>query len=286
MVGTDEDVVNTEVHRSKRSASEQPQVPSPVYEVHEEDSEEAADDSAAYLHHGDAVGESQNFFPSYYPSFANSRQHHAYASSTSQRPALQRSNNFQPIGFLHQAQADSSGQDNLLGSGNFGVIRGGTYYNDKDNEQGQSSDYDNRQAYTPYYHNNGHGRPAFYKGGGTNPRPQHQTKDFFANFRDFADINTPTKASYSELYVVYVNKNASRHDQEPTTLVRGDKPRNIIEQLALIDMHEKKEPKVPEKKTKLSAGKLKLARTFKTKQDKVKKATSPKELYEPLLALS
>jgi len=284
----------------------------------------------------DVISMSQHFFPSFAPIFpappplGHSRPSIFQEPAHSQRPALLRAqhNSFQPISFgggsfrdnqyLHTAAAETSSND-LLGSGNFGVIRGGTFYSDDD--QRETTEYGgrgNHQFFSPYYHsNNGHGKPTFYGGGGApNPRPQqNRGNDYFANFRDFADINTPTKSSFSEYVVVYVNKNASRHDDgsDKEGSVSADlKPKNIIEQLTMLDNEDQEILTVPEDEatvippsdtqhvkpekkasSTLSNTKLKLA-LFQDKFNKQKikntKATSPssdpKDLYEPLLALS
>lgn len=172
----------------------------------------------------------------------------------------------------------------LLGSGNFGVIRGGTFYNENDEKNDFSGRYNN---YSPFFHNNGHGRPSFYFGA-TNPRPtQHEQ---FANFRDFADINTPNPA-YSEYVVVYINKNGSAVEEFPKKIAA---PKNIIERLAMLDLESKKtdQEDVPPKK--LSLSKRKLALLTPEKKYKAKKSTTTtttlaptsSDLYEPLLALS
>lgn len=281
----------------------------------------------------DGISMGQHFFPSFAPIFpapsplGHSRPSVFQEPAHSPRPTLLRPqhNSFQPISFgggsfrdnqyVHTAAAAETNSNNLLGSGNFGVIRGGTFYSDDD--QAEASIYGgsgNNEFFSPYYHsNNGHGRPAFYNGGGaTNPRPQHNRgNDFFANFRDFADISTPTKSSFSEYVVVYVNKNSSRHDDghDEQGSVPGDsKPKNIIEQLKMLDHEDQEILTVPEEETPVipssekpekkgsstvSAAKLKLA-AFQDKfnKQKIKKikatspSTDPKDLYEPLLALS
>lgn len=152
----------------------------------------------------------------------------------------------------------------------------GTYFHDEDRE-------DSGSLFNPYYSNNGHGRPYV-----ANPRPQkYNNGDFFANFRDFADINTPTKASFSEYVIVYVNKNGSKIDNVPGETTR---PKNIIEQLSLLDKEENPiENEIPQKK--LSSHKRKLSLLHQEKLNKQKKSyfkkkDSPKDLVEPLLALS
>jgi hypothetical protein len=179
---------------------------------------------------------------------------------------------YKDTGYRSAANAETRG---LLGSGNFGVIRGGTFY-DKDAE---ASNYD--RDYSPYFRN-GHGRPSYHNGV-PNPRPyQHEQ---FENFRDFADINTPSNTAYSEYVVVYVNKNATKHKEEDLKLKK--RPKNIIESLALLDV-ETTTTEVPQKK--LSKSKAKLAKLLPEKKYKLKKSRkeikASRELHEPLLALS
>lgn len=179
----------------------------------------------------------------------------------------------------------------LLGSGNFGVIRGGTFYNENDSENSDYSGSGRYNNYSPFFHNNGHGRPSFYFGA-TNPRPtQHEQ---FANFRDFADINTPNPA-YSQYVVVYINKNGSKIEEPHKIQKKTIVPKNIIERLAMIDLElikkstDEDAEKIPQKK--LSVSKRKLAQLPPEKKYKIKKATTTSttplpDLYEPLLALS
>lgn len=161
----------------------------------------------------------------------------------------------------------------ILGSGDFGVIRGGTFYgeddppfaNDENNEYGFYFG-DNENA----NNNNGHGRPhadAFIQ---KFTYPEEQ----FANFRDFAEINTPADSAFSQFVVVYANKNS-------TSETHHSNPKNIFEQLELLDREKAQE----EKKNRISKAKAKLASTKLEK--KYKKKAGPKDLeYEPLLALS
>ncbi|KAJ8896450.1 hypothetical protein PR048_001794 [Dryococelus australis] len=261
----------------------------------------------------------QHFFPSFAPLFpqppplGHSRPQILF-QEPSQRPSILRAqhNPFQPLTFgtnpfkagrFQQsspapapAEASTTNNKGLLGSGNFGVIRGGTFYDESD--RAEASEFGGN-VYNPYY--NGHGRPSFYGGASSNTKPQ-QSNDFFANFRDFADINTPTKSSFSEFYVVYVNKNASRHDvdlgdgEERMVVAGATKPKNIIEQLTMLDQenHSEDEPQKKKASSKtLSPGKQKLALLQQDKYNKLHGgkakttvSTQAKELYEPLLALS
>ncbi|GLV31784.1 uncharacterized protein CBL_07543 [Carabus blaptoides fortunei] len=237
------------------------------------------------------VGGSQTFFPSFSiynnPPLGHSRPFiYQQEAAYSQRPAAYRqqlvydnlkyNNPFRREQFPVTAEAGHG----ILGSGNFGVIRGGTFYNenDGDNTEYSSGRYNN---YAPYLHNNGHGRPSFYFGA-TNPLPQQH--DQFANFRDFADINTPSNPAYSQYVVVYINKNGSTIENPPKQIVE---PKNIIERLAMLDLEVKK-PKESSTLKKLSESKRKLALLPPEKKIRNKKATTtpPADLYEPLLALS
>lgn len=249
-----------------------------------------------FLEPDDTETQQSNFYPSF-PPFQNQPLGHsrpfffnqpetAY-SQRAQSPYNQhvayespRYSGYKDDSFSSSTSSDSLG---LLGSGNFGVIRGGTFYNDN---EGQTSSY--TDDYNSYLHN-GHGRPSFYFGGNknnNNPRPyQHEQ---FANFRDFADINTPTDRQYSHYVIVYVNKNGTK--QQVMESVR--KPKNIIESLALLDETDETTTvsttaeQVPEKK--LSKSKRKLAKLLPEKKYNVKKSNKKilRDLHEPLLALS
>ncbi|XP_054005206.1 uncharacterized protein LOC128890584 isoform X1 [Hylaeus anthracinus] len=216
--------------------------------------------------------ESQNFFPSFAELFANHR-----LPFTEQR--------YRPNRFLGYFQRDRSGfqtsaatakdvQHPLLGSGNFGVIRGGTYYpEEKENDEYSADD----SVYNPYYHGGNRGRANYYR----NPKPQPvRGGDFFANFRDFADITAPPKSSFSHLSVVYANKNGSATG-------RITEPRNIIETLRMLEEEGQTNAEatttteVPRKKQ--SKGKRKL---IKMKQYEDDKARRSRMTMEPLLALS
>ncbi|TGZ51289.1 uncharacterized protein [Temnothorax longispinosus] len=211
--------------------------------------------------------ESQNFFPS----FAELFNHRLSFAEQQQR--------YRPNRFLGYFQRDrnyqtaaTKDQHSILGSGNFGVIRGGTYYpEDKENDEYAIDE----SLYNPYYH--GRGRAQYYR----NPKPQPiRGGDFFANFRDFADITAPPKSSFSHLSVVYANKNGS-------STGRVTEPRNIIETLRMLEEEEQSNAEevstteVPRKKQ--SKGKWKL---MKMKQYEEDKARRSRMSVEPLLALS
>ncbi|XP_036227690.2 uncharacterized protein [Bactrocera oleae] len=158
----------------------------------------------------------------------------------------------------------------ILGSGDFGVLRGGTFYP----EEEMTYHTDDNSDFNQYYGDaNGHGRPSNEEFVQKYTYPEEQ----FADFRDFADINTPADSAFSQFVVVYAAKNSTKTSIHP-------RPKNIFEQLELLD-REKEQEEQEEKKRRASKSKSKLSKT--KLQKKYKKKTSPKDMdYEPLLALS
>ncbi|XP_017779286.1 PREDICTED: uncharacterized protein LOC108564698 [Nicrophorus vespilloides] len=220
---------------------------------------------------GEQFEGSESFYPSFAPlhnpPLGHSRPFYQQERAYSHRPTGYQQQ--QQLGFDSGARfsgyksdtssADSNSQG-LLGSGNFGVIRGGTFFGDSD---GDASGY---EQYGSYYQN-GHGRPSFYFPS-NNPKPRQFQQ--FENFRDFADINVPS--SYSHYVVVYANKNSTTQEEA----IR--RPKNIIEHLQLLDAAEQK---------KLSKSKRKLSLTSSTDKKRPRwNKPSPRDLREPLLALS
>lgn len=160
----------------------------------------------------------------------------------------------------------------ILGSGDFGVIRGGTFYQDDDPPVRAS--YESDEFLNYFNSNNGHGRPhsAFV------PKTFYPDEQF-SNFRDFADINTPTDPAYSQFVVVYANKNSTSSHPNP---------KNIIEQLQLLDKEVTDDQK-KDKKNSLSKSKFKQKLANTKLEKKYKKRIGTKENnaeLEPLLALS
>jgi hypothetical protein len=202
----------------------------------------------------------QNYYPFFRDSTALGHSRPYYPSQQQDIQAIPQYNNI-----------PRSRDQTVLGSGDFGVIRGGTFYQDSDPpfHGGENSDYYN-------YYLNGHGRPH-----SANYVPKNfYGDDQFANFRDFADLNSPGEPAYSEFVVVYANKNATN-----TNIVHHN-PKNIFEQLELLDK-EKKQDEI-ERKEKISKIKRKLQKTKLVKKyNKIKlgvKETGAED--EPLLALS
>lgn len=263
---------------------------------------DASETSSLTDHSIELVGGSQTFFPSFANLFEprhNFRlglgnQEAAY----SQRPNSYRSllnyplfgggyKNSETFGKQSAASAAlvEAPSSSILGSGNFGVIKGGTFFAQNDGE----SDFGD--SYSSFY-NNGHGRPSFNLGYTANPRPNYN-QDQFANFRDFADINTPSNSAYSHFVVVYANKNATLDEISEETRKVISEPKNIFETLQLLDKTEplkptKIQPKISKAKAKLADAKMKMLK----KKEQWKKSITKNhlnhkhELDEPLLALS
>lgn len=242
------------------------------------------------------VSDSQNFFPTFANLFEPRQNNFRLGFNNQEGAYSQRPNSYRsllnyPL-FGAYRNLDNFGKQStqtaapvveanpgLLGSGNFGIIRGGTFSAQNDEE---SSEYD---SYNSYY-NNGHGRPSFDLGYIANPRPNYN-QDQFANFRDFADINTPANSAYSHFVVVYANKNSTMDEisEETRNIVSEQaKPKNIFETLEQID-RTTTVPKLSKSKAKLERTKMKMM----NKKEQWKK-TSTKSLKsdaeEPLLALS
>ncbi|KAH8330188.1 hypothetical protein KR074_005398, partial [Drosophila pseudoananassae] len=226
----------------------------------------------------------QNFYPPFYheaPPLGHSRPyfgHGPVSESTPlslplpllgpQQPPTPQQQQAQQAHQQQQRNFDAS----ILGSGDFGVLRGGTFYPEEEMpyHPEDNSDYIYGDA------NNGHGRPSegFIQ---KYTYPEEQ----FANFRDFADINTPADSAFSQFVVVYAAKNATSPHSHPH-------PKNIFEQLELLDREKEKEQELAKSKAS-SKAKTKLAKTKLQKKYRKKvagkKTQDPLEL-EPLLALS
>ncbi|XP_017088045.3 uncharacterized protein [Drosophila bipectinata] len=226
----------------------------------------------------------QNFYPPFYheaPPLGHSRPYFGHGPVSESTPLSL------PLPLLGPQQAPTPQQQqaqqahqqqqrnfdaSILGSGDFGVLRGGTFYPEEEMpyHPEDNSDYIYGDA------NNGHGRPSegFIQ---KYTYPEEQ----FANFRDFADINTPADSAFSQFVVVYAAKNATAPHSHPH-------PKNIFEQLELLDREKEKEQELAKSKAS-SKAKTKLAKTKLQKKYRkkvvAKKTQDPLEL-EPLLALS
>lgn len=204
------------------------------------------DGSSSLTAEEEAAAASEGFYPSF---MRSSRQYFHPSESERFRQAITGRAKF----------ADQS----LLGSGDFGVLKGGTFYQDNDPPV---KVYNNDFYGLSLKSHNGHQRP--YAAPLVQKfRYPSDPSDPFSNFRDFADINVSNDAGqYSEFYVVYANKNSSQAAQDILKKENGGskKPiRNIKDQLDLID----KETNLENKLTKFSKVKLKLAK-FKKQTEK------------------
>ncbi|XP_060875198.1 uncharacterized protein LOC132948650 isoform X1 [Metopolophium dirhodum] len=200
----------------------------------------------------DSSADSQQFLPAFGPLFGQLGHH-------SRPPRLYQEADYLPELTPYLQTAAASNQENaMLGSGNFGVIPGGTYY--AAGETASASD--------PYlYDGNSHGRPHRYVQGhringnrfSGNPRPSafRDPDDFFAGFRDFADITAPTKSSFSQYHMVYAPMEDLPSSEEK---VKSKKKRKLNKHL------ENENDKTIKAKRKMHVGE--------------------KELYEPMIALS
>ncbi|XP_050070987.1 uncharacterized protein LOC126558937 [Anopheles maculipalpis] len=134
----------------------------------------------------------------------------------------------------------------LLGSGDFGIIKGGTFYYDTDVPgKGFVDDFYG----LGYSGNNGHGRPQLAY---LVQKPQKEEQ--FSNFRDFADINISNDPAYSHHVPLYLGMHDADGARKPpppgipsslapatvpeTTSTAGAvkrEPDNILDELRSLD---------------------------------------------------
>jgi hypothetical protein len=222
----------------------------------------------------------QKFFPSYLSAVPLGRPIKLVSSSVAASIAGRYGRGFDPT---------------ILGSGDFSVLHGGTFYPDEESKYHQKSSFET-------YFKNGHGGKP-YAEALTAKKDGDYPEDPFEHFKDFADINTGGDAAFSHFMVIYANKNSTKpHPSHPS-------PKNIFEQLQLLDIEkqqeqntaipviatteaesEEKEEKPDKKLMKLSKFKSKLSKMKVVK--KYKKKLGPKIDYsspdyaDPLLAMS
>ncbi|XP_046801652.1 uncharacterized protein LOC111685312 [Lucilia cuprina] len=205
----------------------------------------------------------QNYYPPFYreaPPLGHSRPYFPLSDA----PIVPKYAEGRPEGNLGPGlppnQRAAGFDHSILGSGDFGVIRGGTFYPEEEMPYHPEDSIDFVQKYT---------------------YPEEQ----FAHFRDFADINTPVDTAFSHFVVVYQAKNSTKPASHPH-------PKNIFEQLELLDKEKATEEKKLKKPKHTSKSKTKLAKTKLQQKKYKKKATSSpttvaKDIEEePLLALS
>lgn len=227
----------------------------------------------------------QNFFPSFFRSPPVNAHSRPYQTATSPNVAAA------SIAGRYTAGRSQNFDRSILGSGDFQVLRGGTFYPEGE----RSFKIKGTDEFLASFLN-GHGRPNAQAQ--TSSKEAYYPEDPFENFKDFADlsnINAGSDPAFSHFVVVYANKNSTQpHPSHPS-------PKNIFEQLQLLDLEKEKEKSsttteqpsekaVYDKKLmKLSKFKTKLAKTKVVK--KYKKKLGPKvdqspDYTDPLLALS
>ena len=220
----------------------------------------------------------QNFFPSF---LANIPSIRPFQISTSLAASI--ANRYNPPGRLGGGFDQS-----ILGSGDFTVMRGGTFYPDED---GDSKRYQTKSD--EFFEPNFDGKPVAEAL--TAKKEPYYPEDPFEHFKDFADMTAGSDPAFSHFVVIYANKNSTKpHPSHPS-------PKNIFEQLQMIDKEKLREKEETEEKTdeKISDKKLMKLSKYKTKLSKTKivkkykKKLGPKvdqqsspDYTDPLLATS
>lgn len=182
---------------------------------------------------------------------------------TGRQLAVQFSNRQPPINsFSSGRYAKSAYDESVLGSGDFSVLKGGTFYQEGEEIRRPPHDYFVNGG--RFYDSASNGRPfalplqSSHAGYSDNP---------FADFKDFADITAGIDSDFSHLVAVYVNKNSSEVKHEP---------KNILEQLQRFDEERKSGKNNDEGSTskpiKLSKFKSKLMSTKLLKEPRKKEA--------------
>jgi hypothetical protein len=247
----------------------------------------------------------QNYFPSFFrnPTPPSQPQHNSHSRPYKSVPS---NSNAASIAGRYSAGRAQNFDQSILGSGDFAVIRGGTFYPEgEDRDKYRFKDSDEFFSGGGFF-KNGHGRPNAQT---LKAKKQpYFPEDPFEHFTDFADINAGNDAAFSNVMVIYANKNSTKPHRAS--------PKNIFEQLQLLDLEKDQEIKsesitgqqqssssinkaegdddAKDKKiAKLSKFKTKLAKSKVVK--KYKKKLGPKEIQndpssldytDPLLATS
>lgn len=205
------------------------------------------------LLHGDPHLSPIDFFSSFY----HNRHHLSTSRPFAVRQISSTTSTQQQQQHVTSTRAPTTFDPAILGSGDFAVMRGGTFYPENEEEHYGSG--------STFYDSNA-GRPfALPFERSKQQKPQQFSDNPFANFKDFADITAGADVSdFSNLVVIYANRNSTKHE-----------PRNILEQLQLLDQQNESENRdetaevfstsSPIKSTKLSKFKTKL-RSTKLKQ--------------------
>jgi len=153
----------------------------------------------------------QNLFPSFF------RSGHKLVPSSA-RPFANKPNPSLAGRYTSSLSSSSTRapyDESILGSGDFTVLRGGTFW--ADNDGPITSDYYGSDS---SFYDTTSGRPFALPLSSSGP---HYSDDPFADFKDFADINAGVDSDFSHHIPVYAHKNA-KHE-----------PNNILETLELLD---------------------------------------------------
>lgn len=158
---------------------------------------------------------------------------------------------------------------NILGSGDYTIIRGGSFYSDGDARPSRH----HQQSF--FSSSSGEVRPYALPLASTQP---HIPDDPFASFRDFADItgtaNEEEESEFSHKIQTFTKPTENHHHE----------PNNILEELQAID--DEKEREHEQEIKKMSKFKSKLSSTLKTKSKKISSSLDTTTTTDPLVAES
>ncbi|KAM7349982.1 uncharacterized protein ACRADG_008688 [Cochliomyia hominivorax] len=216
----------------------------------------------------------QNYYHNYFPDLSVLDQAEPYYPLT-EDPIIAKFLSQQNKQFPANQQAPfSSYEASILGSGDFGILKGGTFYSDEEQPFNNEESSD------------------FYYGDASNTHSVSTTEGFikkytfpedqFAQFRDFADLATPADSAFSQYVVVYAAKNSTNGSR------LYSKPKNIFEQLQEIDKEKDLEQKSL-RKNQTNSGritKLKLVKTKLLEKKWVQRIPVKAIDNDPLIALS
>ncbi|XP_055541642.1 uncharacterized protein LOC129727650 isoform X1 [Wyeomyia smithii] len=192
----------------------------------------------------DNIQQSEEIMPSaasngFYPSFFRNPRHYLQPTSEDRFKAI--------------AEHEKISEQSLLGSGDFGVLKGGTFYQNSEHPIKSYSEYYgiNLKSY------NGHQRP-FTSSLLQKIKYPTDSSDPFSNFRDFADINISNDGGqYSELHIALANSAKSRFTLHKSGTDISSKEKEKIDP---------KTNEINKKYTKFNKVKLKFEKSFKQLQ--------------------
>uniref|UniRef100_A0A182PW19 Uncharacterized protein n=1 Tax=Anopheles epiroticus TaxID=199890 RepID=A0A182PW19_9DIPT len=189
----------------------------------------------------------QKIYPTFFrniPPLGHSRPYYQSTEAAIEQQRFNKLRNSLPASPVPLADVASP----LLGSGDFSIIKGGTFYYDTDVPgKGFTDDFYG----LGYNGNNGHGRPQLAY---LVQKPQKEEQ--FSNFRDFADINISNDPAYSHHAPLYVGIRDSENPfkssssmmptPEPKTNTAGlakREPDNILDELQSLEEASKADAK-------------------------------------------